>query len=88
VSPSGPGYGGSGYNNYPLPDKGGGGDGGQSAVPNTGGGGGGNGNGGSGVVIMSILTSLYSGVTTGAPAVTTVGDRTVLQFNQSGSYTA
>jgi hypothetical protein len=36
---------------------------------------------------MSILTSLYSGNSTGAPVVTTVGDRTVLQFNQSGSYT-
>ena len=41
-----------------------------------------------GVVILSIPTGQYSGVTTGSPVVTTVGANTIIQFNSSGSYTA
>jgi hypothetical protein len=64
---------------------------------NTGGGGGGGGftmgapsarPGGSGVVILSVLTSQYTGTTTGSPVVTTSGDRTIIRFTSSGSYTA
>jgi hypothetical protein len=40
------------------------------------------------VVILSIPTSRYTGFITGSPVVTTSGDRTILQFNSSGSYTA
>jgi hypothetical protein len=39
------------------------------------------------VVIMSILTSRYSGKVTGSPIVSTTGDKTVVTFNQSGTYT-
>lgn len=53
-----------------------------------GGGGGTGGTGGSGVVILSMPTASYSGVTTGSPTVTTSGSNTILQFNSSGSYTA
>lgn len=83
---------------------GGGGNGGADAngsagTANRGGGGGGAGTGGSnifrtggaggsGVVILSIPTSDYSGITTGSPTVTTSGSNTILQFNSSGSYTA
>lgn len=68
-----------------------------SGTANTGGGGGGGGTystsyysgaGGSGVVILKILTSLYSGITTGSPTVTTDGSYTVIKFTASGSYTA
>ena len=69
-----------------------------SGSPNTGGGGGGGsylnstanygGNGGSGVVILSIPTSNYTGVTTGSPTVTTSGSNTIIKFTASGSYTA
>jgi hypothetical protein len=64
-----------------------------NGTANTGGGGGGHpfgsgGSGGSGVVIMRILTSEYSGVTTGSPTVTTDGSYTVVRFTSSGSYTA
>jgi hypothetical protein len=68
---------------------------GTSGTANTGGGGGGGGgngviggSGGSGVVIMRILTSEYSGVTTGSPTVTTDGSYTVVKYTASGSYTA
>jgi hypothetical protein len=44
--------------------------------------------GGKGVVILSMLTTKYSGTTTGSPTVTTSGSNTILQFNGSGSYTA
>jgi hypothetical protein len=59
-----------------------------------GGGGGGNsgtfngGAGGSGVVILSVPTVSYSGITTGSPTVTTSGSNTILKFTGSGSYTA
>jgi hypothetical protein len=40
------------------------------------------------VVIISVPTAQYSGVTTGSPTVTTSGTNTIMQFNSSGSYTA
>jgi hypothetical protein len=43
--------------------------------------------GGSGVVILRMLTSKYSGATTGSPSVSTSGVDTILTFNASGSYT-
>jgi hypothetical protein len=46
------------------------------------------GNGGSGVVILSLPTAFYSGITTGSPTVTTNGNDTILTFTSSGSYTA
>jgi hypothetical protein len=61
-----------GYDGYPGGDTG----------PNTGF------SGQAGVVILSIPTARYSGVTTGSPVVTTSGSNTILQFNSSGSYTA
>jgi hypothetical protein len=36
---------------------------------------------------LEIPTKLYSGITTGAPVVTVVGANTILEFNQSGTYT-
>ena len=44
--------------------------------------------GGPGVVILSILTTNYSGTTTGSPSVSTNGAYTVLTYTTSGSYTA
>jgi len=78
---------------------GGGGNGaattGFAGAANTGGGGGGatgspatGGNGGSGVVILSIPTSQYTGITTGSPTVTTSGSNTVLTYTSSGTYAA
>lgn len=83
---------------------GGGGNGGASSnaagspgTANTGGGGGGGRNntvatnggaGGSGVVILSIPSSSYSGVTTGSPTITSTAGYTILKFTASGSYTA
>jgi hypothetical protein len=69
---------------------------GTAGTANTGGGGGGSSNsgstqvgasGGSGVVILRILTTNYSGTTTGSPTVTTDGSYTVVKFTASGSYT-
>ena len=82
--------------------QGGGGDGGPVGDGNPGtdglGGGGGGagsvtptlspgGDGGDGVVILSVLTSGYSGTTTGSPTVTTSGSNTIIKFTGSGSYT-
>lgn len=63
---------------------GGGGNGGQNNI----GGGGGGGSGGSGVVILSVLTSNYSGTYTGSPTITTSGLNTILKYTSSGTYTA
>jgi hypothetical protein len=72
---------------------------GADGTANTGSGGGGGsnvgastastrgGNGGDGVVIMSVPTSAYSGVTTGSPTVATHLTKTILTFTGSGSYT-
>ena len=77
-----------------------GGGNGVSGTTNLGGGGGGasfnsnlslaynGGAGGSGVVILAIPVSLYSGITTGSPTLTNVGQYKVLTFLSSGSYTA
>jgi hypothetical protein len=70
-----------------------------AGTANTGGGGGGAGGngaalagvggaGGSGVIILSILTSDYSGTTTGSPTITVSGINTIIKFTASGSYTA
>jgi hypothetical protein len=60
---------------------------------NTGGGGGGGytangGSGGSGVVILSMPTSQYSGITTGSPLVSVFNGNIILTFTSNGSYTA
>ena len=79
--------------------SGGGGNGGRdtsinatAGAANTGSGGGGGGGtggaGGSGIVILRLLTSDYTGTTTGSPGVTTDGDYTVLQYTSDGTYTA
>ena len=77
----GTGGGGNG-GNYPS------GNGGNGTNGLGGGGGGPNGNGGDGVVILRLLTSVYSGTTTGSPTVTQDGSHTVIKFTGSGSYTA
>ncbi len=51
------------------------------------GGGGGAASGATGVVILRMLTSKYSGTTTGSPSVATDGSHTVLTYNSSGTYT-
>jgi hypothetical protein len=43
---------------------------------------------GGGVVILRMLTSKYSGTTTGSPTVTTDGTDTILTYTGSGTYTA
>ena len=69
---------------------GGGGSSGTANSGNGGNGGGssGGGNGGSGVVILSVPTASYSGVTTGTPTVTTNGANTILKYTSSGTYRA
>ncbi len=61
-----------------------------AGTANTGSGGGGaqgtSGAGGSGVVILRLLTSEYSGSTTGSPTVTTSGSSTIIKFTASGTY--
>jgi hypothetical protein len=94
----GGGYQASSYSSGGLGGGGAGGGPGTAGTANTGGGGGGSGYaggvgqaggaGGSGVVILSIPTVFYTGVTTGSPTVTTNGIYTVLTFTSSGSYTA
>jgi hypothetical protein len=68
------------------------GGGSSAGTANTGSGGGGDtGNGqpgGSGVVILRILTTLYTGTYSGSPTITTDGSYTVLKYTVSGSYTA
>ena len=66
---------------------------GVDGTANTGGGGGGSATatgaaGGSGVVILSIPTNVYSGISTGSPTITTSGSNTILKFTASGTYTA
>ena len=97
------GGGGGGYWAGGSGGGGGAGDGGDlanssQATPgsaNTGSGGGGGpagngGSGGSGLVILRMLTSVYSGTTTGLSAsdVTTNGSYTVLRYRGDGTYTA
>jgi hypothetical protein len=73
---------------------------GVAGTVNTGGGGGGGagggsggtingngGNGGKGVVILSVPTGSYSGISTGSPTITTSGSNTILKFTGTGSYT-
>lgn len=94
-----PGIGSAGAGGAGGGGAGGNGVNGTSGTANLGGGGGGcgttdsnlsrvGGNGGSGVVILSIPTANYTGVTTGSPTVTTSGSNTILKFTSSGSYTA
>ena len=90
IGSGGTGGGGNG-GNYPAnpaatagtANLGGGGGGGDSGSS-----GGDGASGGKGVVILSMLTTRYSGTTTGSPTVTTSGSNTILKFNGSGSYTA
>jgi hypothetical protein len=46
------------------------------------------GNGGGGVVLLSVPSAFYTGITTGSPTVVTNGSNTVMIFTTSGSYTA
>jgi len=55
---------------------------------NTGNGASGAANGGSGLVVIRILSTKYSGTTTGSPTVTTDGSYKVIKFTGDGSYTA
>tara|TARA_Y100001937_G_scaffold111635_1_gene158449 strand:+ start:164 stop:1864 length:1701 start_codon:yes stop_codon:yes gene_type:complete len=95
--------GGGGGSNGSVPNAAGGDGGGTTGVvnpnssssspANTGGGSGGandqpSGNGGSGVVILRVLTSDFTGTTSGSPTVTTDGSHKVIKFTASGSYTA
>ena len=80
--------------------NGGGGSGGRdftapgNGTDGLGGGGGGGGHntnrstGGSGVVILRVLTSDYTGTTSGSPTVTTDGSHKVIKFTGNGTYTA
>jgi hypothetical protein len=82
-----------------LGGTGGGGNAGNTSqaatagTANTGSGGGGSsftansGAGGKGVVILSVPTVSYSGISSGSPTITTSGANTILQFNGDGSYT-
>jgi hypothetical protein len=101
VTYAGGGGGGSDQASAGSGGSGGGGNGsytgvGGAGTANLGGGGGGGGtptgfaggSGGSGVVILSVLSSQYTGTTTGSPTVTTSGSNTILTFTASGSYTA
>jgi hypothetical protein len=89
-------YGGGGAGRSSVTSTGGAGGGGNSdtaGTVNTGGGGGGtnfgsNFGGGSGIVILSVPSANYTGITTGSPTITTNGSNTVMKFTASGSYTA
>ena len=66
---------------------------GTSGTPNTGGGGGGGlnyagGNGGSGCVILSVPTTYYSGIQTGATVITNGANTVLIWKSGYGSYTA
>jgi hypothetical protein len=88
------GGGGGGGGSPAAGGSGGGGAAGSNGGTNTGGGGGGfyngigSGTGGSGVIVVSVPTASYSGVTTGAPTVTISGANTILRYTVSGTYTA
>jgi hypothetical protein len=102
VTYAGGGGGGGNSGQFGAGGAGGGGRGGtnvsNSAVAgtaNSGGGGGGSANntgfaaaGGSGVIIISVPSTNYSGVTTGSPTITTSGSNTIIKFTASGTYTA
>ena len=67
---------------------------GGNGTTNTGSGGGGGGTGskaggtgGTGIIILSVPTTSYSGVTTGSPTITTSGANTIISFTSSGTYT-
>jgi hypothetical protein len=89
----GPGLGGSGVGGAGASSSA---SAGGNGVVNTGSGGGGGftgastttngGDGSSGVVILRLLTSEYSGTTTGSPTVTTDGDYSILKYTGSGTY--
>lgn len=97
----GGGGGGTSYGGGGSGGSGGGGNGGSGAPggngsnggTNLGGGGGAGGgfgtgaNGGSGIIILSIPTTRYTGVTTGSPLVSTSGSNTILKYLSSGTYT-
>lgn len=82
----GSGGGGAGSNNgngsNGTDGLGGGGGGGQQQGSAVGG------QGGDGVVILRMLTTDYSGTTTGSPTVTTDGSDTIIKWTSTGSYTA
>jgi hypothetical protein len=81
--------GGGGGGNGGAGSSGGGGSANNNGGINTGGGGGGGPtSGGSGVIVVSVPTASYSGVTTGAPTVTISGANTILKYTSSGTYTA
>ena len=44
--------------------------------------------GGSGIIILSVPTANYSGITTGSPTITTSGANTIIKFTGTGTYTA
>jgi len=46
------------------------------------------GEGGDGLIVLSIPTSSYSGVTTGSPTVTTSGGNTIVKYTSTGTYKA
>ena len=73
---------GNGGNGTPSTGSGGGGGGNTSTVAANGG------NGAGGIVILSVPTAIYSGITTGSPTVTTSGSNKILTFTSSGTYTA
>jgi hypothetical protein len=43
--------------------------------------------GSSGIVVLKMLTSDYTGTTSGSPNVATSGDYTILTYTSSGTYT-
>jgi hypothetical protein len=83
------GGGGGGGTSGSTGGAGGGGGINSNGSVNTGGGAGaGTTSGGSGVVIISVPTASYSGVSTGGPTITVSGANTILKFTSSGTYTA